>query len=99
MFDRGNAGGARAGRRDADLATVMICVNLAGEAFPQAAELLEAVRAEVAGRDVGRLSDEAERPAFAGLSPYRGDRTRTCNPRFWRPVLYQIELRPWAPRL
>src|SRR5829696_3025561 len=41
------------------------------------------VEAEVAARAVGRRSDEAERPAFAGLSPYRGDRTRTCNPRFW----------------
>ena len=29
----------------------------------------------------------------AGLS--RGDRTRTCNPRFWRPVLYQLS---YAPR-
>jgi hypothetical protein len=33
---------------------------------------------------------------FPGPLPYRGDRTRTCNPRFWRPVLYQVELRPWA---
>jgi len=41
MFDRGNAGGARAGRRDADLATAMIYVSLAGEALPEAAELLE----------------------------------------------------------
>jgi len=24
------------------------------------------------------------KPAFAGVSPSRGDRTRTCNPRFWR---------------
>ena len=28
--------------------------------------------------------------------PNRGDRTRTCNPRFWRPVLYQLS---YAPRL
>ncbi len=26
---------------------------------------------------------------------YRGDRTRTCNPRFWRPVLCQLS---YAPR-
>jgi hypothetical protein len=25
----------------------------------------------------------------------RGDRTRTCNPRFWRPVLYQLSYAPW----
>src|SRR4029453_4775725 len=31
--------------------------------------------------------------------PSRGDRTGTCTPRFWRPVLYQIELRPWAPSI
>jgi hypothetical protein len=36
-------------------------------------------------------------PRLRGL-PNRGDRTRTCNPRFWRPVLCQIELRPWAVR-
>src|SRR3954454_6732373 len=24
----------------------------------------------------------------------RGDRTRTCNPRFWRPVLYQLSYSP-----
>src|SRR4051794_8359099 len=29
-------------------------------------------------------------------SPYRGGRTRTCNPRFWRPVLCQLS---YAPRL
>jgi thiamine phosphate synthase YjbQ (UPF0047 family) len=28
----------------------------------------------------------------------RGDRTRTCNPRFWRPVLCQIELLPCVAR-
>jgi hypothetical protein len=25
---------------------------------------------------------------------YRGDRTRTCNPRFWRPVLCQLSYAP-----
>jgi hypothetical protein len=28
--------------------------------------------------------------------PYRGGRTRTCNPRFWRPVLCQLS---YAPRV
>ena len=26
--------------------------------------------------------------------PSRGDRTRTCNPRFWRPVLYRLSYSP-----
>ena len=33
-------------------------------------------------------------PVFAGVSCYRGDRTRTCNPRFWRPVLYRLSYSP-----
>ena len=28
----------------------------------------------------------------------RPGRTRTCNPRFWRPVLYQIELQTYNSR-
>ena len=32
--------------------------------------------------------DVCFRPSKSG----RPGRTRTCNPRFWRPVLYQIEL-------
>jgi hypothetical protein len=40
---------------------------------------------------------ENRKPRLSRALPNRGDRTRTCNPRFWRPVLYQIELRPWAP--
>ena len=31
----------------------------------------------------------------AGGGRGRGDRTRTCNRWFWRPVLYQIELHPY----
>src|SRR3989304_4010301 len=31
------------------------------------------------------------------FSPYRGGGTRTPNRRFWRPVLYQIELHPSVP--
>ena len=27
--------------------------------------------------------------------PSRGGRTRTCNPRFWRPVLCQLSYAPW----
>jgi hypothetical protein len=35
----------------------------------------------------------------AGGLSNRGDRTRTCNPRFWRPVLYQLSYAPrFAPR-
>ena len=30
----------------------------------------------------------------AGSSENRGDRTRTCNPRFWRPVRYQLRHAP-----
>lgn len=32
---------------------------------------------------------------FCG-GPSRGDRVRTCDVRFWRPVLYQLELRPYV---
>ncbi len=28
---------------------------------------------------------------------YRGDRTRTCDPRFWRPMLYQLSYAPRPP--
>ena len=31
---------------------------------------------------------------LAGLLTYRGGRTRTCNPRFWRPVLCQLSYAP-----
>ena len=34
----------------------------------------------------------APEPGFAAKN--RGDRTRTCNPRFWRPVLYQLSYTP-----
>src|ERR1043166_2594267 len=32
--------------------------------------------------------------------PSRPGRNRTCNPRFWRPVLYQLSYGPkdWTPR-
>ena len=33
--------------------------------------------------------------AFLG----RGDRTRTCNPRFWRPVLCQLSYTPTLPQV
>jgi hypothetical protein len=39
-------------------------------------------------RDRGKASRER------GFSLYRGDRTRTCNPRFWRPVLCQLSYAP-----
>ena len=32
-----------------------------------------------------------------GAAISRGDRTRTCNPRFWRPVHYQLCYSPVAP--
>jgi hypothetical protein len=35
------------------------------------------------------------RPRISGAFLYRGGRTRTCNPRFWRPVLCQLS---YAPR-
>src|ERR671930_2509658 len=38
-------------------------------------------------------------PVRARYSRYRGDRTRTCNPRFWRPVLCQLSYAPWGSRL
>jgi hypothetical protein len=47
----------------------------------------------------GIVRSENRKGRICGPFTYRGDRTRTCNPRFWRPVLYQIELRPWALRL
>ena len=34
-------------------------------------------------------------PHRCGLRLHRGDRTRTCDPRFWRPMLYQLS---YAPR-
>ena len=39
-------------------------------------------------------SRDAKSPASTGLFGYRGDRTRTCNPRFWRPVRYQLRHAP-----
>ena len=32
--------------------------------------------------------------AWIARNPSRGDRTRTCNPRFWRPVRYQLRHAP-----
>ena len=48
----------------------------------------------------GRSRHLGERPHVArvsGSSPGnsdRGDRTRTCDPRFWRPMLYQLSYAP-----
>ena len=42
-------------------------------------------------------STERATNAFAcgqAVRPSRGDRTRTCNPRFWRPVRYQLRHAP-----
>ena len=38
--------------------------------------------------------ERPETPAKTGVSSYRGGRTRTCNPRFWRPVRYQLRHAP-----
>src|SRR5438128_12115394 len=38
---------------------------------------------------------QAKNRPLAGSSEHRGGRTRTCNPRFWRPVLCQLS---YAPR-
>ncbi len=34
------------------------------------------------------------KPRLSGAFVSRGGRTRTCNPRFWRPVLYQLSHAP-----
>ena len=58
-------------------------------------------RAASSGREPQpRTHAPVGRDRFFGLYdpelPSRGDRTRTCNPRFWRPVRYQLR---HAPRL
>src|SRR5665213_23800 len=35
-----------------------------------------------------------DRRRLPGSPPGRSGRTRTCNPRFWRPVLYQLSYTP-----
>src|SRR2546423_14706357 len=41
--------------------------------------------------------EDGKAPLTRGFRPSdRGGRTRTCNPRFWRPVLCQLS---YAPRL
>ena len=45
----------------------------------------------VAGSTCGRW------PTPCGWPSRRGDRTRTCNRRFWRPVLYQLSHAPSEP--
>src|SRR5664280_2276463 len=54
-------------------------------------------RCHTAAEPPARVARPRRRPAR------RGDRTRTCNNRFWRPGLCQIELRPvtwrWNSRL
>ena len=41
-----------------------------------------------------RARAEARGGAEIGQDPSRGGRTRTCNPRFWRPVRYQLRHAP-----
>jgi hypothetical protein len=48
----------------------------------------------------GRSQHSRERPhlpvfpGFPAGNCHRGDRTRTCDPRFWRPMLYQLSYAP-----
>ncbi len=42
------------------------------------------------GRSAIRLMYQLSSPGCSG----RADRTRTCNRRFWRPLLYQLSYRP-----
>jgi hypothetical protein len=52
---------------------------------------------DVCGRS-RHMSERPHLPDVSRLSPGkrdRGDRTRTCDPRFWRPMLYQLS---YAPR-
>ena len=46
-------------------------------------------------KTAARLQIRRQRPPLCRTEGSRGDRTRTCNPRFWRPVLYQLS---YAPR-
>ena len=46
-------------------------------------------------RDPSDVNLESKESWFAESSSNRGGRTRTCNPRFWRPVLCQLS---YAPR-
>jgi integrase len=89
---------ARAGH--SDFATTQLYIDLAGETFREEAALLDE---RLFGQKSGQKSGLTETPAsatrseslaFAGLSLYRGGRTRTCNPRFWRPVLCQLSYAP-----
>src|SRR4051794_30425669 len=54
------------------------------------------ISADVSGLEAD--PETALKPAGAAglrlLERYRGDRTRTCDPRFWRPMLYQLSYAP-----
>ncbi len=86
---------ARAGH--SDFATMQLYIDLAGETFREEAELAdERLFGQKSGRSNRRVFSPVDgKPRLSGAFLYRGDRTRTCNPRFWRPVLYQLS---YAPR-
>src|SRR6266700_5246302 len=49
---------------------------------------------ECCGSLDGGTGGKDKRPVTLRLTPNRPGRNRTCNPRFWRPVLYQLSYGP-----
>jgi hypothetical protein len=92
---------ARAGH--ADFSTTQRYINLAGVIFRDEAERAEArilgpgYRIRVPNQPT-RRQWATENPPISRYFPSRGDRTRTCNPRFWRPVRYQLRHAPGLRR-
>jgi hypothetical protein len=50
--------------------------------------------AEIRADIRGPFTDETTKVSLLLVFPNRGGRTRTCNPRFWRPVLCQLSYAP-----
>jgi hypothetical protein len=78
-------------------ASAAVGVGISVTTIPASAFIGAAVGTGEFAKTFGCARDSApnEKPRGSGAFLVRGGRTRTCNPRFWRPVLCQLS---YAPR-